>query len=173
MRKDIENAKELGMNGIVLGLLDRKSRIDVARTRELVEVARPLRVTFHRAFDLSQLGLQALEAVIQTGAERLLTSGGRAKAAEGLATLAGLVGEAKGRIIVMPGGGITLANVLRIVRATSAREIHGSLLTPELRQVAEGEQRSAQIELYYQRVLKVSSVLRGLDPLSMGELQTD
>jgi copper homeostasis protein len=172
MRQDIEIARQLRMDGVVLGLLDRKSQIDVARTRELVEAARPLRVTFHRAFDQSDLGQQALEAVIQTGAERLLTSGGGATAAEGLDALARLVDGAKGRIIVMPGGGITAANVLRIVRATSAREIHGSLLTLALRP-ADGVQRGSETDLYYERVFDVISLLRGIAPPAVGELHAD
>ncbi len=159
MRKDIQNAKQLGMDGVVLGLLNREFQIDVARTRELVELAHPLQVTFHRAFDQSHSWRDSLKAVIQTGAHRLLTSGCRAKAAEGLSTLARLVHEAKDRIIVMPGGGITPANVVRVLCATSTHEIHASLLTPALRKV-EAPQQSSQIELYYQRVLKVTSLLR-------------
>ncbi len=158
MRKDIQTAKQLGMDGVVLGLLNREFQIDVARTRELVELAHPLQVTFHRAFDQSHSWRDSLEAVIQTGAHRLLTSGCRAKATEGLSTLAKLVREAKDQIIVMPGGGITPANFVRVLGATSAREIHASLLTPALRKL-EVPQQNSQIELYYQRVLKATSLL--------------
>jgi len=163
MCKAIRNAIHLKMDGIVVGILDRHFRIDVPRTRQLVELAHPLPVTFHRAFDETHSWQEALEAVIQTGARSLLTSGCRPKATDGLATLALLVKEARGRLSVMPGGGITPANVIRIVRATSAREIHGSLLTPALRKdEEEGADRSRQTERYYRRILKVASTLRSI-----------
>jgi copper homeostasis protein len=158
MRKDIQNAKRLAMDGFVVGLLNRNSQVDVPRTHELVELARPLPVTFHRAFDETHVWQESLEAVIQTGAHRVLTSGCRPKAAEALPTLAGLVRAAGDRIIVMPGGGITPANVSRVVRATSAREIHASLLTPAMRE-AEGAKQKLRTEQYYRRVLKVTSLL--------------
>jgi len=158
MRKTIQDAKGWRMDGIVVGILDRESRIDVARTRDLVELAHPLPVTFHRAFDETECKQDSLEAVIQTGAKRLLTSGCRSKAPDALATLARLVEESAERLIVMPGSGITPANVGRVVRATSAREIHASLLTLSLRK--EGTDRSRQTELYHHRVLKLVSILR-------------
>jgi copper homeostasis protein len=160
MRTAIHTAQELQMDGIVVGVLDRDSRIDVARTRELVELAHPLPVTFHRAFDESRSWQDSLEAVIQTGAKRLLTSGCRPKATDGLSTLARLVKRAGDRLSVMPGGGITPANVVRVVRATSAREVHGSLLTPALHKEEGGADRRSQTERYYRRVLKVVSMLR-------------
>jgi copper homeostasis protein len=165
MRKDIENAKNLSMDGIVVGVLGQGSRVDIARTRELVEVAHPLPVTFHRAFDETTSWQESLEAVIQTGAKRLLTSGLRRKAPEGLSTLALLVREAAHRLSVMPGGGITPANVLGVVRATSVREVHGSLLTPALRAAKKGGERISQTELYRRRVLKVTSLLRSMTPM--------
>jgi copper homeostasis protein len=162
MRAAIQNAKELKMDGIVLGVLDRGSRIDVARTRALVELAHPLPVTFHRAFDETCCREDSLEAVIQTGAVRLLTSGRGPKATDGLSTLARLVKHAGNRLSVMPASGITPANVVRVVRATSAREVHGSMLTPALRTEKEGAERNAQTERYYRRVLKVVSLLRSI-----------
>jgi copper homeostasis protein len=159
MRKAIQNAKDIKMDGIVLGILDRKSCIDVTRTRQLVELAHPLPVTFHRAFDETYSLQDSLESVIQTGAKRLLTSAGRSKATEGLSTLTRLVKEAKDRLSVMPAGGITPANVIRIVRTTSAREVHASLLTPALRRKEDGTDRSSQTERYYRRVLKTASIL--------------
>jgi copper homeostasis protein len=160
MRKAIQTAIDLKMDGIVVGILDQDSRVDVVRTRELVELAHPLPVTFHRAFDETHPSQDSLEAVIQTGATRLLTSGCRPKAADGLATLARLVKGAGNRLIVMPGSGITPANVVRIVHATGAREVHGSLLTPALRKETDGADRSSQTERYYHRVLKMVSLLR-------------
>ena len=158
MRKAIQNARDRKMDGIVLGILGRNSQIDVIRTRQLVELAHPLPVTFHRAFDETHSWRDSLEAVIQTGAKRLLTSGGRPKATEGLSILTRLAKEAGDRLSVMPAGGITPLNVLRVIRATSAREVHASLLTPALRNPS--ADRTSQSERYYQRVLKVASILR-------------
>jgi copper homeostasis protein len=127
MEEDIRSAKQLGMDGLVLGILDAERRIDVERTRKLVDLGHPLPVTFHRAFDASAHLHESLEAVIQTGSTRLLTSGGPRSAADNVAELAGLVKAAGQRIAIMPGGGITATNVARIVRETAAREIHTSL----------------------------------------------
>jgi copper homeostasis protein len=127
MEEDIRSAKQLGMDGLVLGILDAERRIDVERTRKLVELGHPLPVTFHRAFDASGHLLESLEAVIQTGSTRILTSGGQRSAADNVAELAELVKAAGQRIVIMPGGGITATNVARIVRETAAREIHTSL----------------------------------------------
>ena len=158
----IQTAKKLKMDGIVVGVLDRESRIDVDRTRELVGVAHPLPVTFHRAFDQTRSLEDSLEAVVETGAARLLTSGGRAKATDALSMIARLVKLAGDRLSVMPGSGITPANVARVIRATSAREVHGALLTPALRPEKVGAERSAQTERYYRRVVKVVSTLRSI-----------
>ena len=127
MERDIRAAKKLGMDGIVLGLLDEKKQVDVERTAKLVKLAAPLPVTFHRAFDLCKDMALSLEAVIKTGSKRILTSGGKASVAEGLARLAKLVEGAGSRIVVMPGGGIGPGNVQRIVRKTAASEVHTSL----------------------------------------------
>ena len=127
MRDDILAAKESGMDGIVLGILHRNSRIDIARTSTLVALADPLPVTFHRAFDESADAETAIEEVVQTGAARILTSAGKTVATDGLSSLAGLVQAARNRIVIMPCGGINDENVLRVVQETSAREIHTSL----------------------------------------------
>ncbi len=127
MERDIDFARQTGMEGVVIGILDRKCRVDVQRTARLVQRAKPLPVTFHRAFDLCRDMSAALEAVIQTGSVRLLTSGGGACAIEHLDSLARLVDAAGTRIAVMPGGGIAADDIPRILRDTSAREIHTSL----------------------------------------------
>jgi copper homeostasis protein len=127
MHRDIRRAKELGMDGIVLGLLDKEHFVDVRRTSELVKAAHPLPVTFHRAFDLRPDRPASLQAVIDTGAARLLTSGGKANACDGLSALASLVETAGERIVIMPGGGVRAGNVERILRRTGAQEIHSSL----------------------------------------------
>jgi copper homeostasis protein len=115
------------MNGIVFGILDSQKSIDVSRTSALVDLAHPLPATFHRAFDDSPNLFSALEAVIQTGATRILTSGGHATAAEGASTLSRLVTAAAGRIIIMPAAGITAQNVATLIRHPQVREVHASL----------------------------------------------
>jgi copper homeostasis protein len=127
MRAAIKAARSTGMDGVVLGLLKADGTVDVARTAELVRSAAPLPVTFHRAFDESADLAAALEDVIATGATRLLTSGGSATASEAVALIAELVRNARGRIAVMPGSGVTAGNVAEIAVATGATEIHAGL----------------------------------------------
>jgi copper homeostasis protein len=127
MRHEIQAAKRFGMDGVVLGILRENTRVDVESTRALVELAHPLPVTFHRAFDASENLETSLEDVIQTGASRILTSGGEARAMDGLAALTRLVHAARDRILLMPCGGIDSENIVRIVRTTSAREFHTSV----------------------------------------------
>jgi copper homeostasis protein len=127
MERDIELAQQLGMNSVVLGILDSSFQVDVKRTTQLVKLAHPLPVTFHRAFDLCPDKNSALDAVIQSGSTRLLTSGGNAGAIESLASMARLVGVAGDRLVIMPAGGICAENVSRVLQETAAREIHASL----------------------------------------------
>jgi copper homeostasis protein len=127
MMGSIADAKQAGMDGIVLGVLTRERRVDVAGTRELVEFANPLTVTFHRAFDECVDLREALEDVIQTGARRILTSGGAKSALEGAALLAELIAAAGNRIIIVPGAGISASNVARVVKETRASEFHSGL----------------------------------------------
>jgi copper homeostasis protein len=127
MRTSIEVAREVGMDGVVMGLLKGDRNVDVERTKELVREAAPMPVTFHRAFDESADLFAALEDVVTTGAARVLTSGGANKAPEAVARIAELVRRAGGRIVVMPGSGITAGNVAEIAAATGAMEIHAGL----------------------------------------------
>jgi len=127
MKQSIAEAKECGMGGVVLGMLTKARRVDIARTRELVDFAKPLPVTFHRAFDEIADLRQALEDVIGTGARRILTSGGAKSALEGAAILADLVQLAGERIIILPGAGISAENIAEVVRQTTAREFHSGL----------------------------------------------
>lgn len=127
MRRDILLAKRLGMGGVVLGLLTHDGRVDVPRTKELIENARPLPVTFHRAFDACANLFTSLEEVIEAGAARILTSGGAASAPDGIADLAKLVTAAGDRIIILPGSGIHAGNIAQVARETRAREFHSGL----------------------------------------------
>jgi len=130
MRRDIELARREGAYGVALGILRCNGTVDVERTRELVEAARPLSVTFHRAFDVSANLLEAFEDVCATGADRLLTSGGEQQCWQGVDIIAQLVRAARGRITVMAGGRIGINNVATIVEQTGVNEIHVGLATP-------------------------------------------
>jgi copper homeostasis protein len=127
MRRGVDEAKECGMDGVVLGLLTADREIDVERSAQLVELARPLPVTFHRAFDECRDLHRSLEDVIATGATRLLTSGGRPTAPEALGVLGELVRSAGKRMIVLPGSGIHAGNIREVVQETGAREFHAGL----------------------------------------------
>lgn len=124
MEHDIETAKGLGADGVVIGLLTADGDIDAPRTRQLVELARPMSVTFHRAFDVARDPMQSLDALIDIGIDRLLTSGQEASVAEGADMIAELIQRAGNRLIVMPGAGFNERNVARIVAQTGAKEIH-------------------------------------------------
>jgi copper homeostasis protein len=127
MKRSIVGAKESGMDGVVLGVLTKAHRVDVERTRELVELAKSLPVTYHRAFDESADLQQALEDVIQSGAKKILTSGGARSAQEGVAVLAELIEAAAERIVIVPGAGISDVNIVEVARRTRACEFHSGL----------------------------------------------
>ena len=129
MERSIAVATECGMDGVVAGVLQKGFEIDVGRTRRLVYLACPLPVTFHRAFDERPDLREALEAVIQTGAARILTSGGAKTAFQGVAKLAELVAAARDRILILPGAGITHSNIAEVARQTRAVEFHSGLGT--------------------------------------------
>ena len=130
MQRDIALAKNLGANGVVLGILDLDGRIDVDRTRHLVELARPLEVTFHRAFDMTADLQRSLEDIFTIGVNRVLTSGGERTSWEGRAVIAQLVKQAGSRVAIMPGSGIKPENARSLVEQTGAREIHVGLRSP-------------------------------------------
>jgi copper homeostasis protein len=127
MKRSTISAKESGMDGVVLGVLTKDHRVDVKRTRELLELAKPLPVTYHRAFDDVHDLHRALEDVIKTGAQRILTSGGAKGAQEGAAVLAELIVAAGERIVIVPGAGISALNIEQVARRTKAREFHSGL----------------------------------------------
>jgi copper homeostasis protein len=124
MKKDVLIAKQLGADGVVFGLLKPDHNVDLERTRELVQLARPLRVTFHRAFDLAADSFRALEDIISLEIERILTSGHAKTALAGLPLITRLVQAAAGRVIIMPGSGIRPQNIRTILTASGAVEIH-------------------------------------------------
>jgi copper homeostasis protein len=124
MARDIAAARSTGAHGIVTGVLRADGTVDVERLRLLIDAAGPLPVTFHRAFDLARDLGEALDALIECGIPRVLTSGGKPRAADAIPEIAGLVRHAGGRLIVMPGGGIKAVNAVELIERTGAREIH-------------------------------------------------
>jgi copper homeostasis protein len=126
MKQDVIVAKELGFKGVVIGLLNSDGRIDKIRTAELVSLAKPMQVTFHRAFDRCVDPIQGLEDIIETGCYRILTSGQVPNVANALPLIKQLVDQANGRIIIMPGSGVRANNINEILMQTGVVEIHSS-----------------------------------------------
>jgi copper homeostasis protein len=129
MQEEIRQARRLGADGIVLGVLDEQGRVDGAHTRQLVEMARSLPVTFHRAIDMTPSPSQAVNDVVATGASRILTSGGATSAKAGVHEIARMVEAAKGRIAIMAASGITPDTIGAVAEATGATEFHSSART--------------------------------------------
>ena len=127
IREDLIHASELGASGFALGVLHPDGRVDVERTRELVALAAPLEVTFHRAFDVTPSIDVALEDVIAAGCRRVLTSGGEHDVVTGTTALARLVEKAGDRIAVAAGGGLRADNASAVARTTRATHFHGSV----------------------------------------------
>jgi copper homeostasis protein len=132
MMADIRYCIEAGCDGVVIGMLNADGTIDKPRCLEMVRLAKQwgLSVTFHRAFDMCVDLYQALEDVIEIGCDRILTSGGKSSAMEGATVLNHLVEKAAGRIIIMPGAGISEANVADLVYYTKVTEVHSSARVP-------------------------------------------
>ena len=128
MIRDIMACAQMGVNGVVIGALDPFGNIDMDACRAMVAVAKHngLSVTFHRAIDRACNIMEALEDVISLGVDRILTSGGKPTALEGLETLAQMNSVAAGRVLIMPGSGVNAGNIKEILSASDATEIHFS-----------------------------------------------
>jgi copper homeostasis protein len=124
MRRDVAMAASLGADGVVLGALTAAGDIDVDAMRPLIDAARPMQVTFHRAFDFARVQAGALDALLALGVERVLTSGGAPSALEGVQALARLVRDAGERLTVLAGGSITASNAAEVARLSGVRELH-------------------------------------------------
>ncbi len=169
MRSDIQAAKKLGADGVVFGILLPNGEVDIARTSELVELAKPMGVTFHRAFDMTIEPFTALEAVIQTGAERILTSGQQNTALEGHNLIQQLTQKAAGRIEIMAGSGVNAGNALLLTK-TGVQALH---LTGKATKIgAMKYQKSAvsmasvlpsdEYEITYSNELKIKAVIEAI-----------
>ncbi len=129
IKSDIFSAKVAGASGIVTGMLNPDGTIDSCRLKEVIEISYPLPVTFHRAFDMVRDQAEALEKLIELGCHRVLTSGGNKSAHKGSKVIADLNRQANGRIIVMPGAGISHHNLPELIEITGCSEFHMSLST--------------------------------------------
>jgi copper homeostasis protein len=173
MREEIRQAQDLGADGLVLGLLDNDGRVDTVRTRELVKLAGALPVTFHRAIDMTPDLLVAVEHVIATGASRILTSGGANDATRGMNAIAMMIETARGRISIMPGGGVSIKTIAKIARATGASEFHSSVrstipspLRFRKQGIAMGSQRGHEFVRYEVRETNVRALVDMLGRLA-------
>jgi len=129
MKQDILLCKQLGFEGVVLGILNRDKTVDISRTKELVALAHPLVVTFHRAFDETVNPFQALEDIISCGCKRILSSGQKNAAIDGKELLQQLIRQAKERIIIIPGGGVRSNHIKELKDYTLATELHSAAIT--------------------------------------------
>lgn len=127
MQQDIHFCRQLGCDGVVIGILNRDGTIDIRRNASLIEAAYPLEVTFHRAFDRCRDPFEAIEQLIGLGCERILTSGQKPLAPDGVDLIAALNEKADGRIIIMPGSGVRKENIKMIADKTGCTEFHSSL----------------------------------------------
>jgi copper homeostasis protein len=127
MKRDIQVCRELGVDGVVIGALNKDGGIDVEGTQALIEAAGGMSVTFHRAFDRAADPYTALEELLQLSVHRLLTSGQQETALQGADLIRELRERAEGKLIILPGGGVTPANVQELVSRTGVREVHASV----------------------------------------------
>lgn len=131
MKLDVISARELGADGVVIGILTADGQVDMERCKVLVEAAGDMNVTFHRAFDMTRDPFEALEKIISLGCSRILTSGQEATVYEGMDLLKKLVQKAENRIIIMPGNGITERNLDKVMKGIGAAEYHVYLHEPK------------------------------------------
>jgi copper homeostasis protein len=131
MLADVRALQRLGVDGVVVGCLTAEGEIDETRMRTLVEAARPLSVTCHRAFDMTSDIVTAVEALVRCGIDRVLTSGQRDTALEGIETIRATVKAARSRLRVMACGGLDAGNIARVRDATGAPELHFAALRTE------------------------------------------
>jgi copper homeostasis protein len=177
MKRDIWQCQKLSVDGIVLGILNPDGTIDKKRCKELIDVARPLKVTCHRAFDMTRDPFQALEDCIEVGFDRILTAGQQAQAVKGAALIGELIKKANGRIAIMPGSGVNENTVTEIVAKSGASEIHFSAVAsrasvmqyknPEIAGMGSEEGSEYQVRTVDpERIKKIRSLAEAPKPLS-------
>lgn len=154
MKQDIQLCKELGCSGIVSGVLNTDNTIDIERTKQLIELSKPLSFTFHRAFDWTPNPLEALEQLIDLGAERVLTSGQEPSADKGIELLRQLKSKAIDRITILPGGGINIGNS-KMFKDLGFTELHASATS--INSVNEPPKISMNSPKFYDETIEVVS----------------
>lgn len=127
IKRDVEHCRNCHVDGVVIGFLTSEGRVDIERTREIVELARPMAVTFHRAFDMSRDPFEALEDLKLTGVDRILTSGQQNLAPDAAGLITRLIRQAAGKVVIMPGGGLNEHNIGELARQVNAGEYHATL----------------------------------------------
>jgi copper homeostasis protein len=166
MKSDIELAKKLGVEGIVLGVLKKNGEVDIPKTTELVQLAYPMKVTFHRAIDVTPNAEEALEMIIQSGCIRVLTSGQQNRAIDGINTIEQLVKNAKNHIDIMAGASVSAENALNFIE----KGVHALHLSGKAIRQSQMEYRKANVsmsdiagidefEQFYTDFTKVKSVV--------------
>lgn len=165
MLEDIRHCRTLGVDGVVLGALTAEGDIDTPRCAELISAAGGMQVTFHRAFDAVRDPVQALQAVIDLGCTRVLTSGGQASAAAGAAALALAVRQSAGRVRVMAGAGITADNIAGIAMDTGCSDLHASAkaLRSSAMQHRNPALRGLEVDYWQSDALQVAALRAALD----------
>ena len=155
IKEDVLMCRQLGVHGVVVGFLDKNLDIDTQRTTEIVQLARPMEVTFHRAFDRCRDWHTALEQIIDCGCDRILTSGQCKTAPEGIENLREIQKIANGRIKILAGSGVNSENVADIIRQTGICEVHSSCKhTVEKKQKTNIEDSSRYMETDYEEVTR-------------------
>ena len=152
MKRDIELAKQYNISGIVFGILNEDGTIDKERTKELIQLSRPLKITFHRAFDITRNPFEALKDLINLDVERVLTSGQEVSAYKGMKLIEELAMKGKDKIIIIPGGGINENNAAEIVKRSNVKEIHGS---------ARAKKENGMMATSAERIRKIKEAING------------
>lgn len=127
IKRDVERCRNSRVDGVVIGFLTADGRVDIDRTREIVDMAQPMAVTFHRAFDMARDPFEALEDLKTAGVDRILTSGQNNLAPDGAELIARLVRQSAGKVIIMPGGGLNEHNISEFAKKVTATEYHATL----------------------------------------------
>ena len=169
MKADVQTAKQLGCDGVVIGLLNKDGSVDAARSKKLVELAYPMGVTFQRAFDRVNDPFKALEDIIETGCKRILTSGLVPSCHDGAALIAKLVQQAGERIVIMPGSGLRSTNVIDVAKITGASEFHTSariFTDTQMEFVVEAmEEDLKSVMVDGEEVKKIADLLKAYQPV--------
>jgi copper homeostasis protein len=158
MKFDVLACKELGCDGVVFGILNPDGTIDQERCKALMDLAAPMEVSFHRAFDMTRDLSEAMETLIDLGFQRVLSSGGRVSAMEGAGVLTRLIEQAADRIQVMPGAGINPSNVKQLLEKTGAKVVHASLMASQNSRMVFRNEQSKMGAVQDEYAFKVTSL---------------